>query len=745
MTGNSATVKTESTVIAAINSSNTVTFYVDWTLAAMSGSLQWSAGIRIQYRTGKYNSSTEEWSYGAWTNQVNPVATNANQWSKKYGSFSVAVANCNRQTNARLQLRMVTQNSATMNSTTATFTPDIVAITLQAGTGIASVTKSPNQSYHIVGDSITAKCSLSSKTGYQTLWKGWTSSNTSGIADSSSQTYSFKASDIDNTTLVANATQTANKYSVVYNGNGATSGSMMPSSHFYDTAQTLNPNTFTRTGYSFKGWSTSSTASFINYSDKQSVKNLTDTNGGTVILYAVWTANTYVLTLQHDVGVSAISGGGNKTYGTNCTATATVRTGYLFVNWISNNASLLLSSASNPYAFKMPAGAITLNANTKPITYNIAYNPNTGDGVMDNTVCTYDINQTVSVNMFKHKGYVFREWNTKADGSGTSYFEGQSIKNLTTINNSTITLYAQWKPVTYTIEYQSNGGTSGQMEPSRHTYNIRQNLTTNAFARNGYIFAGWSTRPTGDVEFNNEDSVINLSDVNGYVFNLYAVWIAKTYTVSFDSQPNTITVDYDQEMPEITPPNREGYFFNGYFSLLGGKGTRYYSNTGSSSHIWDIDISDEITTLYAEWVPITYKIHFEGNNSTSGEMPDITIPYDTQITLPRNAFKKSKYFFTCWKSDNKTFKNGEKIKNLTFTDGKVFTLTAQWKPKNIGYFPFEDPVGSSNYIWKLGFVHYCPTSDEQVLMKLSKKWIPCYANICKQDKWELSGKKEDFG
>lgn len=83
-----------------------------------------------------------------------------------------------------------------------------------------------------------------------------------------------------------------NTYTVKYNANGG-SGTISDSSHTYDTAKTLNANTFTKTGYTFLGWSTSSTATTAQYTDKQSVKNLTATNGGTVTLYAVWSKNAH--------------------------------------------------------------------------------------------------------------------------------------------------------------------------------------------------------------------------------------------------------------------------------------------------------------------------------------------------------------------------------------------------------------------------------------------------------------------
>ena len=84
------------------------------------------------------------------------------------------------------------------------------------------------------------------------------------------------------------------RYTIKYNGNGATSGSMSDSSHTYGVAKTLTTNSFSRTGYNFLGWSTSSSIATVTYTDGQNISNLTTTNGATVNLYAVW-GDTLVL------------------------------------------------------------------------------------------------------------------------------------------------------------------------------------------------------------------------------------------------------------------------------------------------------------------------------------------------------------------------------------------------------------------------------------------------------------------
>lgn len=144
-----------------------------------------------------------------------------------------------------------------------------------------------------------------SKTGYHSKsgaqYKVGSASSSITI-DYDSQSLSFFLSYITNgnNTMNLYANWEANTYTVVYDGNGATNGTMGNSNHTYDIKKALNTNVYTKTGYTFLGWSTSSTATTATYTDGQSVSNLTSTNGGTVTLYAVWKAVTTTVTFYRN-------------------------------------------------------------------------------------------------------------------------------------------------------------------------------------------------------------------------------------------------------------------------------------------------------------------------------------------------------------------------------------------------------------------------------------------------------------
>lgn len=89
-----------------------------------------------------------------------------------------------------------------------------------------------------------------------------------------------------------------NQYTIVFNGNGHTSGSMANQVCEYSKTYSLESNSFTKTGYEFLGWSQSQTATTATYQDGGSITNLSTEDGATVTLFAVWKASTYTVIFQ---------------------------------------------------------------------------------------------------------------------------------------------------------------------------------------------------------------------------------------------------------------------------------------------------------------------------------------------------------------------------------------------------------------------------------------------------------------
>ena len=81
-----------------------------------------------------------------------------------------------------------------------------------------------------------------------------------------------------------------------------------------------------------------------------------------------------------------------------------------------------------------------------PNAYIVKYEGNGASGSTASSKHAYDVDAPLTANGFTKAGFAFAGWNTKQDGSGTSYADGQSVKNLTATRNI-VTLYAQWMAV----------------------------------------------------------------------------------------------------------------------------------------------------------------------------------------------------------------------------------------------------------------------------------------------------------
>lgn len=228
---------------------------------------------------------------------------------------------------------------------------------------------------------------------------GWSTSNQTKLYEYTTstgwsryhtqRTINFCAS-LSNIDMLSGKTMTASKsitikakpsYTVSYSANG---GSGAPSSQtkWYDESLTLSSTKPTRTGYTFKGWSTSSTATTATWS-----AGGTYTTNATDTLYAVWEANTYTVSYNANGGSGAPSSQ-TKTYGKTLTLSNTVptRTNYNFVGWATSSTATTASyQAGGSYTKNSAATlyAVWELAYSKPRITNISVNRVNTNGQSD--------------------------------------------------------------------------------------------------------------------------------------------------------------------------------------------------------------------------------------------------------------------------------------------------------------------------------------------------------------------------
>ncbi|MGI6113135.1 MAG: InlB B-repeat-containing protein, partial [Mahellales bacterium] len=165
---------------------------------------------------------------------------------------------------------------------------------------------------------------------------------------------------------------------------------------------------------------------------------------------------------------------------------------------------------------------VTLYAVWTPNSYTVSYNANGGLGIIASSSHTYDVAKMLTANGFKCTGYTFLGWATSSNGA-VIYRNEESVTNLTSENDETVTLYAVWKGNSYTINYDANGG-MGNVASSPHTYGAVKALTANDFILPGYVFSGWAASPDGAAVYSDEQDIMNITSINGTTVTLYAVW-----------------------------------------------------------------------------------------------------------------------------------------------------------------------------------------------------------------------------
>lgn len=351
-----------------------------------------------------------------------------------------------------------------------------------------------------------------------------------------------------------NLKSTAHTYTVAYNGNDATAGSMGNQTFEYNVEKALSANNYTRAytvtyknnngaadtsataTATFNGWATTASGAKV-YNNQQSVKNLTSTNGAVIELFANWTLGSVTLPTP-------------------------VKNGYTFKGWYSD--STLNTFVGNGGAAYTPTANATLYAKWETADYTVSFNADGGDAVPQ---LGYKITDSKTLPSTSKAGYTFNNWKvTTAAGSWTAnatFNAGASVNG----KYGSPTLTAQYTPTNYTVTYNVDGVTSTA------TYNIESAGKLPAKEKTGYDFAGWAiSGNTGNwTETTNLPADTALAGRYGDV-TLTAQWTPKTYGISYTlgdgasaaNQPLsvehggsytfTVTVDeaHDQTMPTVT-------------------------------------------------------------------------------------------------------------------------------------------------------------------------------------------------
>jgi uncharacterized repeat protein (TIGR02543 family) len=201
------------------------------------------------------------------------------------------------------------------------------------------------------------------RTGH--TFAGWnTAANGSGTNYNNQQSVSNLRTTTDTFTLFAQWTPIT--YTVVFNGNGNTGGSMSNQTHTFGSSQALRNNAFTRTGHTFAGWNTAANGSGTNYSNQQSVLNLASTQGATFTLFARWTPHTYTVVFNRNGATGTMADQAiSRDVATALTANGFTYTGRTFLGWATsqsraNEGTVAYTNRQSVTNLAAAGGSITL-------------------------------------------------------------------------------------------------------------------------------------------------------------------------------------------------------------------------------------------------------------------------------------------------------------------------------------------------------------------------------------------------
>lgn len=294
-------------------------------------------------------------------------------------------------------------------------------------------------------------CTRNADNTYTYAFAGWF--DTSASSGGTQLTTSTKV--ISNKTWYARWTPTYKNYTVTWDGNGGTPSKSSSSFHYNDALGTLP--TATRTGYTFKGWSTSKTGT-VNV-------NTTTKVTANVTYYAVWTINSYTWTFDANGG----TGDTTKTLNYNATLStlptasraSTAANNYTFAGWFDTDAS---TGGTQLTTSTKCTGNKTWYARWTASTRQYKLTVTAGTGGTVSGGGTYNYNASATLKATANSGYHFVKW---SDGNTSA------MRTVTVTKDATYTATFEQDPYLNldktSLEFEASGGTQ--------TVNVTSNVS----------------------------------------------------------------------------------------------------------------------------------------------------------------------------------------------------------------------------------------------------------------------------
>ena len=415
----------------------------------------------------------------------------------------------------------------------------------------------------------------------------------------------------------------------------------------YGGKAALKANTFTCENKIFAGWAAAADGEVL-YQDGERITTETSLD-----LYAVW-ADAYTVTFDNDGATATVMTPRNGAIGSRIPADPS-RKGYTFDGWFNGETKLTAETVIS--------GDSTYTAKWTAITYTIAFSGGSeSTGSVESIPAAYDREVTLPRNAFTRPGYSFNGWSQSSSASKGSYAEGDAVKNLTSTQGTTVTLYAAWQPLPVTVRLHLNYAGAEDITRtgavgSNYNYILTDAGTTrfNSITdpkRDGYIFDGWYDAAEGGSAISTTYKFTAADAEDG--FDMYAHWV-KGIIVHFDGNgyKGTLadkTVTPDKVYSSLTYLLRE----NSYPANKTLEGWYIKNADGSFGEAVakDTVFSGDEVTLIAKWRDYQYiiKYHVKSGDKSgvTGTMADQPAPFGQDVKLAKCAYVREGYDFAGW-------------------------------------------------------------------------------------------------
>lgn len=223
------------------------------------------------------------------------------------------------------------------------------------------------------------------------------------------------------------------------------------------------------------------------------------------------------------------------------------KSGYKFVGWYDNE-NFTGESITEISAGTM--GDVTLYAKWNALDYRISYELNGGTNAENPD--GYDVSDLpVSLHAPSRTGYIFKGW----------YMGENRVLAIPVGTTGNVVVSAKWEPITYTIDFDTNGGLPTL---SSIDYTIESDsFTLQEITKVGYTFDGW---------YNGETKVTEITTGTYGNMTLVAKWTADLYTISYDladgvnNPENPTSYTIESGLITLKNPTRDGYTFLGWYN-----------------------------------------------------------------------------------------------------------------------------------------------------------------------------------